>query len=452
MNSKELFAQAAAKATAALAATDAAESAKLADEAESLRKHAESVKSAEAVIAQASQPVMPADLPAPAAKSAPVDTGHAAYVLRYGEEDNAVKAILTDLHGADYEQQRYAKARDFNRWLRDYSNPQIGQLGHTFLWTPASVKTAIRDGQDVGAMKTVMTEAADVLGGYIVPEDFRTTVVERLMGLTQIRPRATVVQTSRDKVTFPKATGGDSQYTSNVRVTWVDETPTAGTAATNLTWGTEEISIYTAMAEAFLTRNLVEDAAFDLGNYLARKFAEAAAMDEDNQFLTGLGNGTPYGILPGSANPGTRLTEVTTGSAAACTWDGIIKLVFGVNSQYRQANTCAFLAEKATYQALALLVDGFGQYYWRTESREKRTMEGYTALEQEAMPTIGANTYPLLFGDFSGYYIADRVGMSVERYLDSSTARINQVCYVMRRRLGGNLLEPWKLAVQKCAT
>ena len=66
------------------------------------------------------------------------------------------------------------------------------------------------------------------------------------------------------------------------------------------------------------------------------------------------------------------------------------------------------------------------------------------------MPATGAGTYPLIYGDFSGYFIAERLGMAVQRYNDSNTG-INVVEFHVRRRIGGKLLEPWKLGVQKVA-
>jgi HK97 family phage major capsid protein len=134
----------------------------------------------------------------------------------------------------------------------------------------------------------------------------------------------------------------------------VDEVPTSGAAATNLTFGQERLPIHTVMAETTLSRNLIEDAAFPLEAYLARKFAEAAAIDEDNQFLTGDGNGKPQGVLPGSAN-GLSLTEVNSGNANYLTFDGLIGLTFGLSAQYRQ--NAVFVAEKATWRDIAKLQD-----------------------------------------------------------------------------------------------
>ena len=73
---------------------------------------------------------------------------------------------------------------------------------------------------------------------------------------------------------------------------------------------------------------------------------------------------------------------------------------------------------------------------------------GYEALEQEAMPTIAGSAYPLLFGQLSAYYIVDRVGMSINRYVDGTLAATNQVRYVLRRRLGGQCMEPYRFVAQ----
>jgi HK97 family phage major capsid protein len=67
-------------------------------------------------------------------------------------------------------------------------------------------------------------------------------------------------------------------------------------------------------------------------------------------------------------------------------------------------------------------------------------------LEQEAMPSIAAGTYPLLFGDPGAYEIVDRIGMSVRRY-DVSPGQ-NIVHYEAKFRVGGQVTRPWAMAAQ----
>jgi len=167
------------------------------------------------------------------------------------------------------------------------------------------------------------------------------------------------MQTSRDSVEIPKMTGGGEQYRDAVRVTWVDETPTAGDAATNLTLGQEKIPIHTVMAETFLSRNLVEDAAFNIVDWLTDSFASAQAIDEDNKFLKNDGNGSPQGILTGDqARASTTIGSVASEDGSALTADGLIALVYDLDAQYRQ--NASLVMNKETAREIRQLFERFG--------------------------------------------------------------------------------------------
>jgi len=385
----------------------------------------------------------------------------AAYVTKFGDTDNMVKSLLTNLHGHDYVGKYWAQKAAFNKYLRvglDDMDSIERKAMRNIVYTPAAIKDALAQGiYDVKVLKATMVEGSDVLGGYAVPIDFNSRVIERMPGFTMIRPWAFKLTTSRDMVSIPVGTGGDDQYTSAVRVTWVDETPTAGQSETNLTFGMENIAIHTVMATTPISRNMLEDAFFDVEDFLATKYAEAAGIDEDNRFLTSAGGASPLGILPGSANVG-GLTEEDTGNANALTWDGagaavtkhgLIGMVYAIASQYLPR--ARWLMERATVEEIRTMKDGAGNYLWEPDQQAGQPLMllGYPVYMQEGMPSIAADAYPILFGDFSAYYIADRVGMTVERFLGGTEAELNTVKFVMRRRLGGQLVETYKLAVQK---
>jgi HK97 family phage major capsid protein len=411
---------------------------------------------------QVSQSVEAHGTETPVAEVQGTKTLGAAYQTRFGTTEEMVKGILTDLHGANFEGEFWAQKNSFRKYLR-HGEASLRSEDHknlsSIVMTPSVVKMALNQGiEDLPSYRSTMVEAADTLGGYMVPVDFQMRLLEQLAGLTVIRGRASQMNTSRDRVEFPEATGASGKYTSPVRVTWVDETPTLGGAGeVNLTFGLRGISVHTAMAEAPLSRNLIEDSAFDIEAYLAKKLAEAAAIDEDKQFITGNGVGKPLGMLPGSANFH-AFREVTSLGASTLTWDGLIKVPFSVPAQYRQQKS-AWLMNKATLQAIALLKDANNnyllqpfQYIGGKDNPIGSMLLGYPVLEDEEMPDIASNAFPILFGDFGAYQIVDRLGMTVERFLDSATARQNLIYYVMRRRLGGQTVETWKLSVQKCST
>lgn len=386
----------------------------------------------------------------------------AAYITRFGDEDAMVKGILTDLHGANHQQDYWLQKLAFRRYLRG-GEPALDSADRKALrqviLNPTYVKGLLNDGwDDLNTVKATMVEAADSMIGNLVPVDFQMRIIERMKGMTVMRGRATTSTTSRDRVERPEFTGANTQYTNGMRGKWVDETPTAGTAATDFTTGMQGINIHTYMAEVFLSRNAVEDSAFNVESHLERKFAEMSAIDEDNVFLTGNGVGKPQGILPGSTN-GLSLTEKVSGSGSALTWDGLIGMTYGLQAQYRQSGA-VWIANKATYESIAKLKDSNFGYMWQAyqfrggEDGEvgPPPLLGYKTLEQETMPDIASNAYPIIFGNPGGYEIIDRLGMTVERYIDSNTARINQVCYVLRRRLGGKVVESWQFVVQKVST
>lgn len=381
------------------------------------------------------------------------------YSLRFQNTADAVKGILTDLYqqdwGGNYEMAYWAHKAAFTKYLRhdqaSLTNDERKVL-KTIVLTPDVVKSALNQGFDsVSALKTTMVEGIDTLGGFTVPVDFQARIIERIQAQAIFRKYAMQNSTSKDMVEIPTVTGGDTQYTSAVRVTWVKEVPTAGASATNLTFGSEQIPIYTCMAETMISNNMLEDAMFDVESYLNRKIAEAAAIDEDNQFLTGNGIGKPQGILPGGGNL-VGITEKNSGNSSALTWDGLVGLYYAIPSQYR-ANA-RWIASRGTYEAIAKLKDSSGQYLWTPfqfvggANGNPAKLLGNETLEQETMPSVGAGTYPVLFGDLGGYEIYDRVGMTIRRYNDFSTDRVNSTAFVMRRRLGAQLTEKWRWAVQ----
>lgn len=381
-------------------------------------------------------------------------------VKRFGEIPAAAEQIAKELYSGlsdngDYSHVLYAKNAAFLRYIRTGLG-EHDAVARSIVLTPAQIVNIAASGMSVRSVRANMVEGIDELGGFIVPEDFRTDMIERLPGMTVVRPRAKVITTSRDVVTMPRVTGGNSRYTGAVRVTWVDEEPTATEAATNATFGQLRMSIFTTMAHTQVSKNLAEDSMFDIGGYLGGEISSAIAIDEDEQFLVSSGSGKPQGMLNGTAANNaphnSDVTVVTSGAAAALTGDGVKKLPFGISKQYRSGGA-VFICNKATLQAISLLKDGQGRYLVGDERLNTAAIPdavlGYTVAESEAMPDVAANVHAVLFGDLGGYMIADRVGMSIQRYDDSTTAKANAVVFVARRRVGGQVTEGWRLAALK---
>lgn len=400
---------------------------------------------------------------------------YGAYVRRFGEgaRDRTIKSVLKDLHGPDFLDAFWKQKASFVKYVR-FGSERLNSDDHknlrSVVLTPTDVSEALDQGVDsIKSIKTTMVEAADTLGGYMVPTDIQRKVIERIAGITLVRGRADQMSTSRDRVEMPRfMNNGDDptdRYTSPVRVRWVDETPSQ-LAAQNVTFGMVSIPVHTSMVEAWLSRNLIEDTDFDIVGYLSKKLAEAAAIDEDDQFLFGDGIGKPKGILPGKANPASddpyRLAEVDLKPSSGddiVDSDKLLGVPYEIPQQY--LSNASWFAARKTYLAIQQM-KSTDMYMWdtftysgmneRPSGLRRAPLMGYDVLEQEGFPTMtgsGSSQITMLFGDLSAYQIVDRIGMTIERYIDSSTARNNTVNYIMRRRLGGQLLEPWRLVAVK---
>ena len=259
---------------------------------------------------------------------------------------------------------------------------------------------------------------------------------------------ATVVQTASKSIEWLKMTGGDNRYSSVLRGSWGTETKNPPDE-TNLTFGLEQIPVHVYTFKTPMSTSLLEDMT-NVSQMFVTRVSEVLGIDEDEAFLIGTGIGRPRGILPGSAN-GHGLNEIASLGATALTWTGLKNLRRGVASQYRSSARAAWIGNSDTGGDVEALVDGDSRNYIDVlVSGEAVPTLGGRWFESEAMPDVAASAYPLIFGDLSGYFIVERLGLSVQRYNDSNTG-INLVEFHVRRRIGGDVIEPWKLAVQDVA-
>lgn len=379
----------------------------------------------------------------------------AVYSMRFGEEDAAQKAVLSDIVGKDYQQRIWDQNRAFAKYLRggemELDRDERKALKNQ-IFAFGQIERMVKEGMSVGEMKSTMVEAQGTLGGFAVPPNIQQEFISRLPGLTVVRSSgATVIELiNSNSVEAPEYTGGNDRYRGNLRGQWGSETQTPGEQ--NATLGMKAINADVYTYKVTMSQSLVEDAA-NLVELVQADIIDTGAMDEDEAFLIGDGVGKPAGILPGGVN-GLSLAEVVSGASAALTANGIKNLKRGVASQYRSRGR--WVANSDTYGLIERLRDdsgasaGTGQYLFQDLSDNDMLLARMIG-ESEAMPDVAANAYPVLYGDMSGYWIVQRMGMTIARFQDSGTG-INTVQFHVRRRVGGRVVEPWKFAVQKVAS
>ena len=278
----------------------------------------------------------------------------------------------------------------------------------------------------------------DDLGGFLVPEDFRQEVVKDLAGMATFRSAgARVVATNRQTVVWPSIasnTGSYSDmYTSGFAGTWRNEGEqgTDGSAPSTQnqpTFGQERINIHVWQpAAVILTQEFLEDSAVPVESVLAELIAETKALDEDYEFINGVGVTGPEGILSASANVAT----VDSGDASLLTYGGLVDLWSTLPSQYRQRSS--WLMNSLTFGAILKLESAAG-YNLFPPNAQPGTLFGRPIFFSEFMPDVGAGTKPILLGDFGYYVIAERTEMRILRMTERFAPNIG---LLPTARLGG---------------
>ena len=106
-----------------------------------------------------------------------------------------------------------------------------------------------------------------------------------------------------------------------------------------------------------------------------------------------------------------------------------------------------------TLATVRKLKDGQGNYLWQPsyQAGQPETLLGRPVVEMLDMADVASGAFPIIYGDFSGYRIVDRLALSilVNPYLlaTNGTTRIHAT-----RRVGGGVLQPAKFKKLKMAT
>ena len=263
----------------------------------------------------------------------------------------------------------------------------------------------------------------DSEGGYLVPDEYESTLIEKLHDENIIRQYATVIKSSNGDKKIPVVAGyGEA--------TWTDEE--AAYTESDDSFGVITLGAHKLTSIIKVSEELLNDSAFDLEQYISKEFVRRMAAAEENAFINGTGTGRPTGILQ------TAESGKTTAAAAAITADEVIDLYHSLRSPYRK--NAVFIANDSTVKSVRQLKDSNGMYLWQPGLKEGQpdTLIGNRIISSAYMPEIGAGKKPILFGDISYYWIADRQGRTFQR-LNELYAATGQVGFRTFQRVDGKL-------------
>lgn len=324
-----------------------------------------------------------------------------------------------------------------------------------------------RDQKAIAALQDVERKAVfttgtggSAAGGYAVPEEISRAIITQLTDLSPMRQVANVVTASSpDYKILVDTLGTTSGWAGEKGTRSETNTPSLGEVAP--TFGT----LY---AYPKATEESLNDIFFDVQSWLVNSSAVAFAAAEGIAFTTGDGSNKPTGIMAATKSTADdaslafgSVQYVPSGAAAgfpalsltspvAYPADKLVDLVHKLKAGYR-ANA-RWMMNKATLAVVRKFKDSEANYLWQPgiAAGMPSSLLGFAVVENEAMADIGANAFPIAFGDFrAAYTIVDLVGLRVT--LDEVTSP-GYVKWLLRKRVGGKLVDNQAVKVIKCAT
>ncbi len=300
-----------------------------------------------------------------------------------------------------------------------------------------AVALYLRNGNNVTAeqaiaIRNAMSTTTAAEGGYTVPSEIASMVIDKLKAFGGMREVATILSTS---------TGVAMNWPTSDGTADVGEIVGQNTSATTgeIAFGTIGLNpFYYTSKKIALPLELIQDSAIDVIAYVIDRLATRIARIQNTHFTTGGGTTVPDGVIPKAATGKTG----TTGQTLTVLYDDLIDLKHSVNRAYRR--NAAYMMNDMSVAIVAKLKDTTGRPIWVPSlvAGAPDTLCGHPVAINDDMAVMAANAKSIAFGDFSKYTIRDVQGTTrIQRFDDSAFALLNQVGFCGWTRSGGNLLD-----------
>jgi HK97 family phage major capsid protein len=236
-------------------------------------------------------------------------------------------------------------------------------------------------------------------GGYLLPFVLDPTIVLTNTGSANPWRRiSNVKQTTSNTWNGVTSAGVNAAWlTEGSMVT--DGSPTVGNIV---------VTPQKAAAWVFGSYEVLEDT--DFGQQLPRLLADAKDRLEEAAFATGAGSGgVPQGVITGAT------TVVTTATTLVIAIGDVYATQQALPPRFRNAPGCAWAANVAIINKFRQLDTAGGASFWTNLGKgQPETLLGAPIYESTTMASaLTSGNLLAIMGDFSQFYIVDRVGVSL---------------------------------------
>lgn len=277
-------------------------------------------------------------------------------------------------------------------------------------------------------VSNILQEGVDADGGYLVPEEYDSRLIDVLTEENIMRSLGHTITTSGEHKINIAAT--------KPAAAWIEEG--GALQFSDATFSQILLDAHKLHVAIKVTEELLYDNAFGLENYIIDQFGKALANAEEDAFLNGDGSGKPTGLF--AATGGGTIAGTLS---AAIKSDDMLDLVYALKRPYRK--NASFIMNDKTLAQLRKQKDNNGAYIWQPsyQSGEPDKVLGY-AVHISAYAPENA----IAFGDYSYYNIGDR-GTRSFKQLTELFAGNGMIGYVAKERVDGKLILPEAVQILK---
>ncbi len=270
-----------------------------------------------------------------------------------------------------------------------------------------------------------MAEGTTTAGGHLVPDVLDKKFLEHLANISVMMKLGTEIATSGGDHEIPIADGQGTFYWTGESESYTDSSPTIDK---------KTLSAYKGTFLVKISEELVADSAFDIFNHLAVCYANVAGDAIESRLISGTGSSQISGVATGAA------AGITAAAAAAITTDELLNLKSSVKAKYWRQPKAGYLMSPSTMMAVRKLKNSNGQYLWQPSLTvgAPDSFDGNAVYVSDQMPSMEAAAVPVLFGDFSYYWIGKR-GSRAMQILNELYAENGQIGFRVYERLDGVL-------------
>lgn len=285
------------------------------------------------------------------------------------------------------------------------------------------------------AIRNAMSTTTPAEGGYTVPTEVATMLVDALKAFGGMREIAEVVTMEfGGSISFPTSDG-----TSEEGEIVGQNSPAA---SGDITFGAVTHETYNFSSKKLaLPWQLIQDSSIDVIGLVIRRLAQRLGRIQNRMFTAGNGTGQPFGIMTSATLGKTG----TTGQTTTVIYDDIVDLVHSVNRAYRPG--AVFMMADSSVKVVRKIKDTTGRpifnpgYEQGVPGGAPDMLLNYPLVINDDVAAMAASARSIGFGQGRQYLIRDVQGVDIRRFDDSAFALNGQVGFCGWQRSGGRLLD-----------